>query len=85
MLSRVHQHPDLFAGVTSENSHSDCRYIFTVLGAPEADETYTRRFGLGDALQLGHEGLFGMTEKSRVYSYLRFSDPKQAAGSRADH
>jgi hypothetical protein len=25
-----------------------------------------------------------MTAKSRVYSYLRFSDPKQAAGSSAD-
>jgi hypothetical protein len=25
-----------------------------------------------------------MAAKSRVYSYLRFSDPKQAAGSSAD-
>ncbi|CAN0621223.1 protein of unknown function [Burkholderia multivorans] len=42
--------------------------------APEGYETYT--------WILGHLEMFGVAAKARVYSHLRFSDPKHAAGGR---
>lgn len=52
------------------------RFISIALRAPEGYEPY---FG-----GLGHLECGGVAAKPRVYSYLRFSDPKQAAGGSVD-
>src|SRR5690606_31680679 len=56
------------------------------LGAPQRNKPYTRCFTAGGGW-CRHRGvlLVGLRKNgARVYSYLRFSDPRQAIGSSAD-